>query len=161
MVFPTDSVADPRDHLYVLGATKSVPPFAEAMQDVVMPGKPYATAKAEWKAAAGLMTFDQAVQAIATEDQYKSYQEEIADRTMALRDRQTLAERLTGQNVAFDWELPRTSAGQYMWQWSTKAVIDRCIVAAPLGDLSWIRQGEQIQILLHLWFCVLKLTNFM
>ncbi|KAF5234550.1 hypothetical protein FAUST_7530 [Fusarium austroamericanum] len=137
------SVADPRDHPYVLGATKSLPPFAEAMQDAVRLGKPYATAKAEWKAAAGLMTFDQAVQAIATEDQYKSYQEEIADRTMALRDRRTLAERLTGQNVAFDWELPRTSIGQYMWQWSTKAVIDRCIVAAPLGDLSWSRQAKK------------------
>ncbi|PTD07895.1 Mitochondrial 2-methylisocitrate lyase [Fusarium culmorum] len=63
------------------------PPFAEAMQDAVKPGKPYATAKTEWKGAAGLMTFDQAVQAIATEDQYKSHQEEIADLTMALRNR--------------------------------------------------------------------------
>ncbi|KAM0359745.1 hypothetical protein ACHAP4_003350 [Fusarium culmorum] len=81
------SVANPRDHPYVLGATKSVPPFAEAMQDAVKPGKPYATAKTEWKGAAGLMTFDQAVQAIATEDQYKSHQEEIADLTMALRNR--------------------------------------------------------------------------
>ncbi|KAM0378441.1 hypothetical protein ACHAO7_007124 [Fusarium culmorum] len=87
MTYDIMGVANPRDHPYVLGATKSVPPFAEAMQDAVKPGKPYATAKTEWKAAAGLMTFDQAVQAIATEDQYKSHQEEIADLTMALRNR--------------------------------------------------------------------------
>jgi isocitrate lyase len=61
---------------------------------------------------------------------------------VALRERKALAERLLGQSVVFDWELPRTPLGQYMWQWSSQAVIDRCLVAAPLGDLSWSRQGE-------------------
>ncbi|KAF5001092.1 hypothetical protein FGRMN_1286 [Fusarium graminum] len=137
------SVSDPRDHPYVLGATKTVPSFAETMSETARAGKPYAVAKTEWKNAAGLMTFDQAVKALATEEQYKFYQKGLAGRVMALSDRRRLAERLLEQTVAFDWELPRTSLGQYMWQWSSKAVIDRCLVAAPLGDMSWSRQDKK------------------
>ncbi|KAF5660885.1 isocitrate lyase [Fusarium heterosporum] len=132
-----------RDHPYVLGATKTVTSFSETMSEAARVGKPYAVAKTEWKNAAGLMTFDQAVQALATEDQYRSYQEGLAGQTMALGERRRLAERLLGQTVAFDWELPRTSLGQYMWQWSSKAVIERCLVAAPLGDMSWSRQDKK------------------
>lgn len=88
------------------------------------------------------MTFDEAVRTHATDDQYKPYVDSVIGKVVALRERQALAERLLGKRVVFDWELPRTPLGQYMWQWSSKAVIDRCLVAAPLGDLSWSRQGE-------------------
>ncbi|KAF5626801.1 isocitrate lyase [Fusarium tjaetaba] len=134
------SVSDPRDHPYVLGATNTVRPFAEIINEAAKTGKPYSTAKSEWKAAAGLMTFDEAVRAMATDDQYKLYQDSVAGKVVALRESRALAERLLGQRVEFDWELPRTTLGQYMWQWSSRAVIDRCLVAAPLGDLSWSRQ---------------------
>ncbi|KAF4953696.1 hypothetical protein FGADI_5804 [Fusarium gaditjirri] len=137
------SVSDPRDHPYVLGATKVIPPFAEVINEAAKTGRPYSTAKSEWKAAAGLMTFDEAVRAMATDDQYKLYQDSVAGKVVALRERQALAEHLLGQRVVFDWELPRTPLGQYMWQWSSQAVIDRCLVAAPLGDLSWSRQDKK------------------
>ncbi|SCV28547.1 related to Mitochondrial 2-methylisocitrate lyase [Fusarium fujikuroi] len=137
------SVSDPRDHPYVLGATKIIRPFAEIITEAAKTGKPYSTAKSEWKAAAGLMTFDEAVRAHATDDQYKHYVDSVIGKVVALRERQALAERLLGKRVVFDWELPRTPLGQYMWQWSSKAVIDRCLVAAPLGDLSWSRQDKK------------------
>ncbi|WZH50102.1 isocitrate lyase [Fusarium acuminatum] len=137
------SISDPRDHPYVLGATKIISPFAEIINEAAKTGKPYSTVKAEWKAAAGLMTFDEAVQAMATDDEYKLYQGSVAGKIVALRERKALAERLLGQSVVFNWELPRTPLGQYMWQWSSQAVIDRCLVAAPLGDLSWSRQDKK------------------
>ncbi|KXJ88954.1 isocitrate lyase [Microdochium bolleyi] len=139
------SVADSRDHAYVLGATKDVAPFAQVITEAHRQGKDYTTSKAEWKAAAGLKTFDEAVRdAAATKERYQAYLEKLGGRVdVALRERQALATEVLGRPVVFDWELPRTPLGQYMWQWSLRAVVDRCLVAAPLGDLSWSRQDKQ------------------
>lgn len=136
------SVLDPRDHAYVLGATKQVSSFVKAIEQGIEAGKDYLEVKAEWKSSAGLMTFDDAVKAIAKDEEYNSYLAELSDKIFSLQERRAIAKRATGQDVDFDWELPRLPTGQYMWQWSTKAVIDRCILAAPLGDLTWSRQGK-------------------
>ncbi|KAH9906066.1 isocitrate lyase [Xylariomycetidae sp. FL2044] len=136
------SVLDPRDHPYVLGATKDVSAFVEALSKGKEAGKDYLTVKTEWKASAGLMTFDEAVKSVAGEEKYNAYNAEIADRVVSLQERRAIAKRVAGQDIFFDWELPRTPLGQYMWQWSTKAVIDRCILAAPLGDVTWSRQDK-------------------
>jgi isocitrate lyase len=135
-------VQDPRDHPYVLGATKDVPSFNQALEKGQKEGKDYLAVKAEWKAAAGLSTFDDAAKSVATEDQYKSYMAELGDRIVALQERRAIAMRITNQDVLFDWELPRLPTGQYMWQWSVKQVVDRAILAAPLGDVTWSRQGK-------------------
>ncbi|KAI0171222.1 isocitrate lyase [Pestalotiopsis sp. NC0098] len=136
------SVIDPRDHPYVLGATQKVPSFIQALEDGKVSGKDYLTVKAEWKAAAGLVTFDESVKAIASDEQYSSYTAELGDRIVALQDRKAIAKRILEQEVQFDWELPRLPTGQYMWKWCTKAVIDRCVLAAPLGDVTWSRQDK-------------------
>ncbi|KAF3018184.1 hypothetical protein E8E14_011452 [Neopestalotiopsis sp. 37M] len=136
------SVIDPRDHPYVLGATKQVPSFIEALDQGKAVGKDYLTVKAEWKAAAGLMTFDDAVKSIASEEQYITYMSKVTGKIMALQERRAIAKRAVGQEVPFDWELPRLPTGQYMWKWCTQAVIDRCILAAPLGDVTWSRQDK-------------------
>jgi isocitrate lyase len=91
------------------------------------------------------MTFDEAVQAQATEEQYKSYLDGISGRTVPLHERRALAERFVG-HITFDWEIPRTPLGQYMWKWSVKAVVERCLLAAPLRDLTWSRQGKDFNL---------------
>lgn len=136
------SVLDPRDHAYVLGATKKVCSFVKALEEGKEAGKDYLEIKAEWKSSAGVMTFDDAVKAVAQEYQYSTYLANLRGKIVSLQDRRVIAKSTTGKDIDFDWELPRTPLGQYMWQWSTKAVIDRCILAAPLGDLSWSRQGK-------------------
>jgi isocitrate lyase len=136
------SVLDPRDHPYVVGATKAVPSFQQALETARKSGQTYLETKSEWKASAGLMTFDDAVKAVATKEQHTAYLSEVAEKIVPLQERRVIAKRLTGQDIVFDWELPRTPLGQYMWQWSTKAVIERCILAAPLGDVTWSRQGK-------------------
>lgn len=97
--------------------------------------------KAEWKATAGIMTFDEAVKTETTSEKYDSYIEEVSGKIVSLQERRAIAKRVIGQEIQFDWELPRLKTGQYWWQWCTKAVIDRSILAAPLGDVSWSRQG--------------------
>ncbi|KAK9770917.1 hypothetical protein SCAR479_12376 [Seiridium cardinale] len=136
------SVLDPRDHPYVLGATKQIPSFIQALEDGKGSGKDYLTVKSEWKAAASLMTFDDAVKSVAAEEQYQAYISEVGDKIVALQERKAIAKRVIGQEIAFDWELPRLPTGQYMWQWCTKAVIDRAVLAAPLGDVTWSRQDK-------------------
>lgn len=136
-----NSVLDPRDHPYVLGATKPVSSFVKALDEGKESGKEYLTIKNEWKASAGLMTFDDAVKTIATNSEYEAYVATLEGKVVSLQERRAIAKSIMGKDIDFDWELPRTRLGQYMWQWSTKAVIDRCILAAPLGDLSWSRQG--------------------
>ena len=135
------SVLDPRDHAYVLGATKPVPSFVETIEKGKDAGKDYLTVKSEWKDSADLMTFDDAVKAVAVSEKYDAYVAKVSGKVVSLQERRAIAKETTGQDVKFDWELPRTPCGQYWWQWSTKAVIDRCVLAAPLGDLTWSRQG--------------------
>lgn len=136
-----ESVLDPRDHPYVLGATKPVISFVKALEAGKEAGKGYLTVKAEWRAIAGIMTFDDAVKAVSTSEKYGAYVSEITGKVISLEERRRIAKRITGQDIDFDWELPRLQTGQYWWQWCTKAVIDRSILAAPLGDVSWSRQG--------------------
>lgn len=114
----------------------------KALEEGKEAGKDYLEVKAEWKAAAGVMTFGDAVKATATDEEYSAYLAGVSEKIVSLQERRVIAKRVTGKDIYFDWELPRTPLGQYMWQWSTKAVIDRCILAAPLGDLSWSRQGK-------------------
>ncbi|KAK6219455.1 hypothetical protein LQW54_002187 [Pestalotiopsis sp. IQ-011] len=143
MTFDIMGVIDPRDHPYVLGATKQVPSFIRALEDGKVSGKDYLAVKAEWKAAAGLMTFDESVETVASGEEYSSYMAEVGDKIVALQDRKAIAKRILGQEVQFDWELSRLPTGQYMWKWCTKAVIDRCVLAAPLGDVTWSRQDKK------------------
>lgn len=136
------SVIDPRDHGYVLGATREVEAFGEAVEKAKVEGKDYLSVKAEWKGRAGVMTFDEAMKSVASEEQYLEYVSGVAGQVVPLQRRRVMAREALGKDVFFDWELPRLPLGQYMWQWSTKAVIDRAVLAAPLGDVTWSRQDK-------------------
>lgn len=133
---------DPRDHAYVLGATKPVESFVAAIDAGKESGEDYLSVKRQWKTQAALMTFDDAVKAVSTEDKYKAYVTKLGERVVGLQQRRSIAREVTGQDIQFDWELPRTPHGQYMWRWSTKQVVDRAILAAPFGDVTWSRQDK-------------------
>ncbi|KAJ5587259.1 uncharacterized protein N7459_003024 [Penicillium hispanicum] len=134
------SVIDPRDHEYVLGATKPVEPFSDAqLRDIELGQTNTTTTRNAWTQSAALMTFDQAVRAQCTSDeQYVTYQAKVPTGT-SLGKRRHAAREVLGQDVFFDWELPRSIQGQYMYQWCTKAVIERQLAVAPVADLSWPR----------------------
>ncbi|KAI8717026.1 Isocitrate lyase [Fusarium sp. LHS14.1] len=141
------STIDPRDHEYILGATHDVKPLVEAVSLGIAEGKTYMQARDEWKASAGLMTFDEAVKARCNEQQYQQYLAKASVYGTSLKDRRRLAKDAVGEDVVFDWELPRSKEGQYMWKPSVKTIVERAVAAAPLGDMTWARMdapGEDI-----------------
>ncbi|CAG9938541.1 unnamed protein product [Clonostachys rosea f. rosea IK726] len=135
------SVVDPRDHEYVLGATKDVKPLQQVMNEAIASGNSALEARTRWIASAGLKTFDEAVQAVCNKDQFNQYQAHISYGT-SLSQRRAAARAATGADVGFDWELPRSQNGQYMFRQTVKTIVERALVVAPLSDLSWSRMDS-------------------
>lgn len=133
------STVDPRDHEYIVGATKDVEPLIEAVEKGIAAGKTYMQARDEWKQRSGLMTFDEAVQAKATIEQYQQYSASVTAYGTSIGERRRAAKAILGEDVFFDWDLSRLAEGQYMWRPSVKAIVERAVLVAPLGDVTWAR----------------------
>lgn len=145
------STIDPRDQEYIVGATNAdIEPLVEAVARGRTEGKGYMQARDDWKAKAGLMTFDEAVRAKATDEQYQQYISAPHAATAygtSIRDKRKAAKAVLGGNdkdVFFDWELPRSKEGQYMWKPTTKAIVERALLVAPLGDMTWARMDAPV-----------------
>lgn len=140
------SVIDERDHEYVLGATNKIESLIDRLQRARREGdKDLKAARNEWKDRAGLKTFDDAVKAVASESEYKAYMSEV--RQVAFRSlsaRKEIASHCIKTEVCFDWDLPRSAMGQYMFQPSVKAIVERGVAAAPLGDVTWARMDAPV-----------------
>lgn len=139
------SVVDERDHEYVLGATQKIEPLKDYLKKAQAEGKDLRSACNDWKDKAGLKTFDESVKAAASETEYADYIAELSkEKFRSLSARREIATSTVKQEVFFDWELPRSSMGQYMFKSCVKAVIERAIAAAPLGDVTWARMDSPV-----------------
>ncbi|CAB91173.1 Mitochondrial 2-methylisocitrate lyase [Schizosaccharomyces pombe] len=134
------SVVDPRDHAYVLGATTKIESLIKALKDAESTGVSMKKARENWIERAKLMTFDEAVKSTATPKEYENYISAISKKPFhSISERQELAEKYLSNEVFFDWELPRSSDGQYFFKPTVQTVIERAIAAAPLGEMTWAR----------------------
>jgi isocitrate lyase len=130
------SVIDPRDHENIIEATFPVEPLAKVLaiamefSETTLIG--LVQARKAWEKTAGLMTPDETVKAQSTEEQYRSY-EKLLPCPTALAQRRIAAKEVLCKEINFDWELPRTQEAQYMYQWTVKGIIERCLACAPLG----------------------------
>jgi isocitrate lyase len=139
------SVVDERDHEYVLGATATVKPLKDVLSKAQAEGKDLKAERKAWMAQAGLKTYDEAVKAVASEAEYAVYEAEVLKETFrSLSERRAIADKTVKQTVAFDWELPRSAMGQYLFQPTVKAIVERAIAAAPLGDVTWARMDSPV-----------------
>ncbi|KUJ17531.1 isocitrate lyase [Mollisia scopiformis] len=126
-------------HPYILGATKDVPSLASAIS-ISTTTPEYQSIRKTWKESAGLMTFDEAVKALAAEEQYKTYSSKLSEQEVTpMTERRKIAKQILGQDVLWDWELPRSTKGQYMWKPTIQTVIERASAVAQLGDVTWAR----------------------
>ena len=132
------SVIDPRDHPYILGATRDVEPLASAIVSAVSTPE-YQAIRKDWVGKAGVMTFDEAVQAVASPEQFMEYKGNVFEKATPMSHRRKLAKAVTGQDIFWDWELPRSADGQYMWRPTIQAVVERACAVATLGDVTWAR----------------------
>ncbi|KAI0485349.1 isocitrate lyase [Xylariaceae sp. FL0804] len=138
------STVDPRDHEYIIGATKDVEPLTEAVTKGIAEGGKYVQVRDEWKARAGLMTFDEAVKARASEDQFNEYHSKTAAYGTSIGTRRKVAQSILGEEIFFDWDLSRLADGQYMWEPSVKTIVERAVLVAPLGDMTWARMDAPV-----------------
>lgn len=137
------SVVDERDHEYVQGATKPVEPLQACLRTAQSEGKDLKVARDEWKAQAGIETFDEAVLSVASAEEAEAYKAELAKQKFtSLALRREIASKTVKAPVFFDWELPRSSMGQYMLKSGVKGIVERAIAAAPLGDVTWARMDS-------------------
>lgn len=139
------SVIDPRDHQYVLGATAPVKPLQDVLDDAARSGKSVFEARSQWIASAGLMTFDDAVEkylhARSQSSELAKYRSEVGYGT-PLAQRRLAAQSLGVSDIVFDWDLPRSHNGQYMFRPDVKTIVERALVVAPLSDISWTRMDS-------------------
>jgi isocitrate lyase len=139
------SVVDERDHEYVLRATKKVEPMQKVLKMAQAHGKDLKAARAEWIESACLKTFDDAVAAVASKEEFGAYTTELSKQKFtSLSTRRETAAKTVKQEVIFDWELPRSSMGQYLFKPTVKAIVERALAAAPLGDVTWARMDSPI-----------------
>ncbi|KAK7404076.1 hypothetical protein QQX98_010134 [Neonectria punicea] len=139
------SVIDERDHEYVLGATNKIESLNARLAKAQAENKNLRAARDEWKEQAGLKTFDEAVKTLASDSEYAAYTAAVGQHKFcSLSARREIASKTVSKEVFFDWELPRSSMGQYMFQSSVKGTIERAIAAAPLGDVTWARMDSPV-----------------
>jgi isocitrate lyase len=49
-----------------------------------------------------------------------------------------VAKKITGVDIYFNWESPRTREGYYRYQGGTQCAVNRAVAFAPYADLIWM-----------------------
>lgn len=134
---------DPRDHEYIMGATVPIKSLRTTVTEAAKAGnKDLKTVRAEWIQAASLSTFDDAVKKVATEVEYAAYVTELGTSKASITKRREAAKIAVSNPVFFDWDLSRSRDGQYFYQSSLKALLERCKAVAHLGEMTWARMDS-------------------
>ncbi len=97
----------------------------------------------EWNAQAGLKLFDEAVVAAIKAGVHADKEGLIrkyidAARGKSNSEARTIARGLTGIDVHWDWDAPRTREGFYRYQGGCPCAINRAVAYAPYADLLWM-----------------------
>ena len=97
----------------------------------------------EWNIQAGLKLFDDAVVAIIkaapsvdSDGLIKKYLHSV--RGKAISESRAIAKALTGVDVHWDWDAPRTREGYYRFQGGCHCAVNRAVAYAPYADLLWM-----------------------
>ena len=141
------STIDHRDHAFILGATNpSLQPLNDLMVATEQAGKTgEALAKIEevWTESAHLKLFDEAVidtiNAGVHVDEaslIRQYKEAVVGKSNS--EARAIAKGLTGVDVHWDWDSPRTREGYYRYQGGCQCAVNRAIAYAPYADMIWM-----------------------
>lgn len=141
------STIDPRDHSFILGATN---PDLQPLNDVMIAaesdgenGDFLQAIEDRWIDRAGLKLFDDAVKdAIHTSVQVDK-ESLISEYLSSVRGKsnsesRAIAKALTGLEICWDWDSPRTREGFYRYQGGCECAINRALAYAPYADMLWM-----------------------
>lgn len=141
------STIDPRDHAFVLGATNSaLQPLNDLMIAAEAQGKTGDELQAiedKWNAQAGLKLFDEAVVDTINSGVHVNKEGLIQEFLSASKGKsnseaRAIAKGLTGVDMHFDWDAPRTREGYYRYRGGCQCAVNRARAYAPFSDLIWM-----------------------
>nr|POF01201.1 isocitrate lyase [Quercus suber] len=141
------STIDPRDHHYVLGATNpALQPLNDLMLAAEQSGKQGAELQAiedKWTASAGLKLYHQAVADTINAGVHVNKAELISQFNKLSKGKShaeaaAIAKGLTGVDIYFNWEAPRTREGFYRYQGGCECAVMRAVAYAPYADMIWM-----------------------
>ncbi|KAI9373815.1 isocitrate lyase [Aspergillus egyptiacus] len=141
------STIDHRDHGFIIGSTNpDIQPLNDLMVAAEQAGKTGPELQAiedEWVAKAGLKLFDEAVIDVINKSPLPNKQTAIEEYRKTVKGKSNLearaiAKRITGVEIYFDWEAPRTREGYYRYKGGTQCAINRAVAYAPFADLIWM-----------------------
>ncbi|KAK9245686.1 isocitrate lyase [Lipomyces tetrasporus] len=141
------STIDYRDHPFILGSTNPrLPPLVTLMvaaEDAGRQGDDLQRIEDEWIAAAGIKSYKDAVVDAIKSGSFANKDALIAKLVADIRGKsndaaRTIAKKLTGIDVYWDWDAPRTREGYYRIQGGTEYAVARAVAYAPFADLLWM-----------------------
>ncbi len=141
------STIDPRDHAFILGATN---PALQPLNDLMVAaeraektGDQLQAIEDQWIAQAGLKLFDSAVEDAINAGVHVNRASLIAEYRAKVQGKsnsesRAIAKGLTGVDVHFDWDSPRTREGFYRYQGGCGCAVNRAVEYAPYADMIWM-----------------------
>ncbi|EJD03764.1 isocitrate lyase and phosphorylmutase [Fomitiporia mediterranea MF3/22] len=145
------SNVDINDHEFILGTTTQGSPLADEVAEAEMRGATAAEVESierKWVAEHELCTFDQAVEkAIKTNERITDKDAAIKGYLQAASGKSNthareIAKEITGEQIFWDWDLPRTREGYYHYAGGEEAAIKRAKIYAPYADLLWVETSS-------------------
>jgi isocitrate lyase len=141
------STIDPRDHSFILGCTNAnLQPLNDLMLAAEQAGKSgeaLQNIEDTWVKQANLQLFDDAVIATINAGIHvnkagliQRYRQAVKGKSDA--EARAIAKGLTGVDIHWDWDAPRTREGYYRYQGGCQCAINRAIAYAPYADLIWM-----------------------
>ncbi|KAK9457298.1 isocitrate lyase [Dipodascopsis uninucleata] len=145
------STIDYRDHPFIYGSTNpNLPPLVKVMLEAEKKGvlgEELQKIEDDWLSAAGLKLFrDAAI------DEIKKSSLSNKDYVIAEFDRQykdisnedaaVLFKKLTGQEIYWNWDAPRTREGYYRIRGGTNYAVARAVAYTPYADMLWMESKK-------------------
>ncbi|KAI0830821.1 isocitrate lyase [Trametes gibbosa] len=140
------STVDVLDHEFIKGVSAPDRALAEAIAAAEAQGKSGADIdriEEDWLARNPLCTFNEAFEkalqnsSVADkEGALKAYREAVDGKSNA--DARDVAKDILGENIFWDWDLPKTREGYYHYTGGVEAAIKRELAFAPYADMIWL-----------------------
>ncbi|PYI32673.1 isocitrate lyase and phosphorylmutase [Aspergillus indologenus CBS 114.80] len=141
------STIDYRDHGFIIGSTNpKLQPLNDLMVAAEQAGKSGNDLQAiedQWTAQAGLKLFDEAVLDAIHQSSHSNKQAVAEDYLRKVKGKsnseaRALAKSITGVDIHWDWDAPRTREGFYRYKGGTQCAVNRAVAYAPFADLIWM-----------------------
>ena len=145
------STIDPRDHGFILGMTNpALQPLNDLMvaaEEAGKTGQQLQAIEDQWIAQAGLKLFDDAVEEMIHAGVHVDKAGLIKEYRLMVRGKsnsesRAIAKGLTGVDIHWDWDSPRTREGFYRYQGGCGCAINRAIAYAPYADMIWMESAK-------------------